>query len=234
MPSNSIEKPENNKEEYSFEEELKNFPLLEKGRGLWQNDFHEFDVYDHTLKVVEHVKKLAKESENMADPNMVAAAYFHDIGKPATAEVKIKDGVITKRSSEQIYHSFPGHEIIGEKMVRDMPADFFIRHDLDQEKVAKLVGVHFIPMKNIIKMRKISNYQDFVSQYHELERTLDESGLGRKEVMDLFTADSYAKGDNRTDQPELMVVRDAILQNGQGDSIRAIYEIQKTAYGGKE
>ena len=54
------------------------------------------------------------------------------------------------------------------------------------------------------------------------------------EVMELFLADSYAKGKGCTDLAELMKARAVVLAGGDDDKLRELYEIQKTAYGGKE
>lgn len=231
---NNLLEETNLPETLSFEEEIKRLPDLEKGKDLWQNSFHEFDVYEHTLKFVEFIKKLAKESGRVIDPNIIAASYLHDIGKPAVAKEKFKDGILLEKEPGKPYHEFTGHEVAGEQMVREMNPDFFIANNLDQEKVAKLVGAHFIPMENIKQMRKVSTYDDFVTKYHELEKRLDETSLTRDEVMELFLADSYSKGKGCTDLAELMKAREVIMSNGDENKMRELYEMQKVAYGGKE
>jgi len=239
MPKN-LENPDfeeiksNSYEKFQFEEEIKNFPELTKGKDLWQNKFHEFDVYEHSLKFVEFIKKFAQQNNKSLDPNIVAAAYLHDIGKPVIAKEKIKDGILLEKEPGKPYHEFDDHEILGEQMVRKMPNNFFDSYSLDQEKVAKLVGAHFIPMKSIKQMRKTTNFLDFVSSYHELEKRLDETGLTREEVMELFVADSYAKGTGCTDLDELIKTMEAVLSGGQEEKIKELYKIEKSMYGNKE
>ena len=60
-----------------FEEEIFDLiPELEKSKGFKQNnDWHIYDVYNHTLNVVDNVP---------SDLNLRLAALFHDIGKPDT------------------------------------------------------------------------------------------------------------------------------------------------------
>lgn len=221
-------------ENLPFEEEIKKLPALEKGQGLWQNNFHEFDVYNHTLKFVEFIKQFSEANNQPLDPNIVAAAYLHDIGKPVVAKDKIRDGMRLEKEPGKPYHEFDDHEIVGAQMVKDMSPDFFVRYNLNQGKIEKLVGAHFIPMKNIKQMRKAATYEDFVNKYYELEKSLDETGLARNEVMELFVADSYAKGNGCTDLAELMKAMEIILSDDKENKIKELYEIQKIRYGGKE
>ena len=110
----TIEIPPNDKiEKYEtlpFEKELIKLPALEKGKDLWQNNFHEFDVYDHTLKFVEFIKKFYREENRQIDPNLIAASYLHDIGKPVVAIEKIKNGVLQEKEPGKPYHEFEDHE----------------------------------------------------------------------------------------------------------------------------
>ena len=222
------------KEDLPFEKEIKRLPALEKGRGLWQNDFHEFDVYDHTLKFVEYIKQLSEANGLPLDPNIVAAAYLHDIGKMVVAKEKIKNGVLLEKEPGKPYHEFMTHEIVGAQMVKEMSPDFFIRFDLDQEKISKLVGAHYIPLNGLIQMRKTKNYKNFLDKYNELKKILDETKLPRNEVMELFLADSYAKGNSCSDLPELMKVREVIMSGGKEKKMRELYDLQKALYKGKE
>lgn len=218
----------------SFESELRTLPALEKGKDLWQNNFHEFDVYDHTMKFVEFIKSIYIDNGEEFDPDIIAASYLHDIGKPVVAFEKIRDGVLLEKEPGKPYHEFTNHEVEGEKMVREMPGDFFNRYNLNQEKIAKLVGAHFIPMKTIKLMRKTTNFSEFVDMYHQLEKDLDATGLSRDEVMMMFLADSYSKGKGCTDLEELMKAREVILSGGTEEELRELYQMQKDSYGKKE
>jgi len=209
----------------TLEKELMELPELQAGRGLWQNNFHEFDVYDHTLKFAEYIKQTTE------DANMIIGAYLHDIGKPVVAKPKIKEGVLQEKSPGMAYHEFTDHEKVGEEMVIKMNSEIFERYGLNQEIIARLVGAHFLPMKGIKEMRKTQNPEEFKRAYNELIQTLEQSDLPIAEIMEMFLADSLSKGKGCTDQPELMAVRDALLGKRK---IEEVYEIQKQAYGGKE
>lgn len=209
----------------TLEQELMELPEIQAGRGLWQNNFHEFDVYEHTLKFAEYIKQTTQ------DLDMIAAAYLHDIGKPVAAKPKTKDGVLQEKEQGKPYHEFTDHEKVGEEIVRKMNPEIFSRYGLNQERIAKLVGAHYLPMKGIKAMRKTANYAEFETAYQELIHNLEQSNLPVCEVMEMFLADCLAKGKGCTDQPELIAVRDAIL--GKRNLID-VYEIQKQAYGSKQ
>lgn len=207
-----------------------NLAEVRAGADLWQNDFHEFDVLGHTQKCVAEMAKLS------ADLNMRAAAWLHDIGKPPAALPKLdKDGRQMERQPGQLYHRFNDHEIMGEEMVKRMPKELFDRLGLDQEKVASLVGCHYLPMKGIKAMRKTENFADFVASFKQLERTLSAVSVTKEEILDMFVADSLSKGTHCTDQSDLMAVRDALLkQDASEDDLRKSYEVQKNMYKNKE
>jgi putative nucleotidyltransferase with HDIG domain len=91
--------------------------------GVEQSDYHHLDVYDHTLEVLAQLMRLEREAaprlravldETLADEltrgqALRLGALLHDIGKPATREVRA-DGRVT----------FMGHDRVGERMVRDL------------------------------------------------------------------------------------------------------------------
>jgi len=72
-------------------------PELEPSVGFEQNQFHDLDVFEHTLKVVENCP--------LDDLPMRLAALFHDIGKPATLSVD-EDGM----------RHFYGHERVSDEV----------------------------------------------------------------------------------------------------------------------
>ena len=211
----------------TLEQLLREMPELTCGKGLWQNKFHEFDVYEHTLKYVEFLKEMT------SDPTMIVAGYFHDIGKPVVKKLKMSDGVPEEKSPGAPYHEFHDHERVGEEMVRKMDPKIFIDYSLDQERVAKLVGSHFLPLWHIKKMREAKNYNEFIEKYRELGRALDLTGLPQEDVMTMFLADTLAKGSNCPDIEELKLAREAIINNTP-ELPRALYSIQAKMYGGKE
>lgn len=89
------------------------FPELQPAIGCTQNRYHLFDVFDHSLRVIETLEMLLNEfeirfprlidiGEQMdlpADTSLLKyAALLHDVGKPATRQID-QDGRV----------SFPGH-----------------------------------------------------------------------------------------------------------------------------
>jgi putative nucleotidyltransferase with HDIG domain len=204
-----------------LERELKDSPKVTAGKKIWQNKFHEFDIYNHTINCVKHIKKMT------SDEDVIVAGYLHDIGKPATKNPKGTNG----KDSKRIYHEFHNHEKVGEKMVCEMSDKLFTKYNLNKEKIARLVGAHYIPMKGIKEMRKAINWNDFCAAHQNLLKTLEETGLNKDEVMIIFLADCLSKGKCCTDIEELNLIRRAILNN---KGLKKIYNIQKKIYGGKE
>jgi poly(A) polymerase len=98
-------------------------PELSDLHDVEQSHFHHTDVWGHTLEVLERLIELEAEAtgelrevldEPMADEltrgeALRFGALLHDIGKPATHEVR-EDGRVT----------FLGHDRLGEEMVRDI------------------------------------------------------------------------------------------------------------------
>ena len=103
-------------------------PELADLHGVEQSHYHHLDVYGHTLEVLERLIELEARrpsgrrcasvlDEPLADEltrgeALRFGALLHDIGKPATRDVR-EDGRVT----------FIGHDRLGEEMVRgDLPA----------------------------------------------------------------------------------------------------------------
>lgn len=209
-----------------YEKDIKQMPEIQVMKGIWQNDFHEFDVYNHTMDFVRHIRKMTD------DDNIIAAGYLHDIGKPVTAQPKVKNGIWLERSPTQKYHTFPNHEAVGEDMVRAMSPELFDTYNLNQDRVAKLVGVHYEPMKGIKQMRKATSKTDFIDAFENLEGIIEKSNLPKEEVWMMFLADTLSKGQTCTDQPELETVRDLALKGihyAPKDEVENLYQqIQHT------
>ncbi len=209
-----------------YEKEIRQLPQIQVMKGVWQNDFHEFDVYNHTLDFVRHIKTMT------TDDDIIVAGYLHDIGKPVTAKPKIKNGVWLERSPTQKYHTFENHEAIGEEMVLEMNPELFGKYNLNQTRTARLVGVHYEPMKGIKQMRKATNFEAYKEAFANLEQIIDESNLPKEEVWMMFLADSLSKGKTCTDQPELETVRDIALKGidyAPKKEVEHLYQlIQKT------
>jgi putative nucleotidyltransferase with HDIG domain len=98
-------------------------PELSDLHDVEQSHYHHKDVYGHTLEVLERLIELERDAdgdlrevldEPLADEltrgeALRLGALLHDIGKPATADVR-EDGRVT----------FLGHDRLGEEMVRQV------------------------------------------------------------------------------------------------------------------
>lgn len=100
-------------------------PELEEGLHVKQGGEHIYDVWEHTLRVLQHA----------ADKNysleVRLACLFHDIAKPRTAEVSPKkDG-----------YTFYNHEVVGAKMAKNIMSRLKFSRETT-EKVVNLVRNH--------------------------------------------------------------------------------------------
>ncbi len=77
-------------------------PELEEGIGMKQNGDHKYDVWEHTLRVLQH------SADKNFEFHVRLAALFHDIGKPRTR----------KWGEEKKDWTFYGHDVVGAKMVK--------------------------------------------------------------------------------------------------------------------
>jgi putative nucleotidyltransferase with HDIG domain len=100
-------------------------PQLEAGKGVEQGGWHSHDVFGHSLLAAK-----------LAPPDLVTrvAALLHDVGKPATRDVK--DGKIT----------FIGHPEVGAAMAEEALKRLRFSGD-EIEAVARLVRLHMRPIQ---------------------------------------------------------------------------------------
>lgn len=100
-------------------------PELEEGLHVKQGGEHIYDVWEHTLRVLQHA----------ADKNysleVRLACLFHDIAKPRTAEPSAKKDGFT----------FYNHEIVGAKMAKNILSRLKFSRETS-EKVVTLVRNH--------------------------------------------------------------------------------------------
>lgn len=257
----------------AFELALRESEEVERCKGYY-HPRHQFDVYGHTIQFVKHLKALA--SGNL-DNNIVAAGYLHDIGKPVVAKPrrkKGKEGVIIKvdnkihhlavsdeevtdelRQQFNICFHYDDHEKVGEQMVLDMDPNRFTRFSLHQERIAALVGCHYIPMKGILAMRDAAigkhhpnededqRFQRFGDEYEKLRDQLvlaaspqeGKVAVSVEEILLMFTADKLAQGTGCTDKIELLAIRDILLDEiinhmdnqATARSLDEIFELQQ-------
>jgi putative nucleotidyltransferase with HDIG domain len=100
-------------------------PELEKSVGIEQNKAHAFDVWTHLLKSVQHA------ADKEWPLHIRLAALFHDISKPETR----------RWSKEKEEWTFYGHEVVGERVTREIMRDLRFPKELT-EQVVKLVRWH--------------------------------------------------------------------------------------------
>ena len=147
-------------DDYTFNWELlEKIPEFNALKGCKQSEkWHpEGDAYEHTKLVCEAFTRNAPYRQVLENLKIIGAACaFHDIGKPLCTEFKKDD-----------WHSY-GHEIYGEKIVRDLfyDEDFYVR-----ERLCSLVRYHMVPkfiMKNEHFMEEIIKLSNEVTWYELL------------------------------------------------------------------
>jgi poly(A) polymerase len=100
-------------------------PQLEAGRGMQQGGWHSHDVFGHGLLAASLIG---------ADPVLRLAGLLHDVGKPATHE--LRDGKIT----------FIGHQEVGAAMAEDALKRLRFSGEVI-DAVTRLVRLHMRPIQ---------------------------------------------------------------------------------------
>lgn len=142
-------------------------PELEEGIGVAQNKAHSFDVFEHTLRTIEHAAKKELPLETRF------SALFHDIGKPATR----------RWSDEKKDWTFYGHDVVGAKTAAKIMARLaFPKKTI--ETVTTLVRWHmFFSDTELIThsaVRRIVNRVGKEHIWHLMDvRACDRIGTGR-------------------------------------------------------
>jgi poly(A) polymerase len=150
-------------------------PELTALHGIEQSDYHHLDVYDHTLEVLTRQIELEDRLDELfpGDAPRIArllaqplgdelsrgealrfGALVHDVGKPATREVRA-EGRIT----------FMGHDRLGEQMVHDL-----CRRLRTSERFARFLGAltrHHLVLGFLVHERPL----DRAHVYRYLRRT---------------------------------------------------------------
>ncbi|MBI2613144.1 HD domain-containing protein [Candidatus Kaiserbacteria bacterium] len=87
---------------------LKNIvPELEEGIGVAQNQAHAYDVFEHSVRALQHA------ADKGWPLRVRLAALLHDIGKPS----------VRRWSDEKNDWTFHGHEVIGARMAKKIMGD---------------------------------------------------------------------------------------------------------------
>ena len=219
----------------STADHLRQLPMVQDEKGIWQNKWHRHDVYDHTVEVVSILQRELK-----APTDMIVAGWLHDVGKRPMRLVKYRDGHPDRDSANQeTYHSFKGHEAVGEAIVRSLPKDIFDRLGANQEHVAEIVGAHFLPMDYVEKMKDelkagtltFASFGEHVAELLEKLTELDqltETEIKKEEILDIFYADK--KSQESKDLEFLCALREHLMRVGGGGDIRKLYELFLSAY----
>ena len=191
--------------------------VVRAGIGLYQNEFHKFDVYQHSLLCVENLINLE------AHDDLIAAGYLHDIGKPRLALPLSKNGqIVTDEEGHPLHEFKPGHEELGREIVLLLPEELFEGLGLNQSVVAEIVGCHYIPMNQFKQLRYVASKEELRAFYSTFYEVLDQAPAGRKDIMDICLADVIAKG---TSKPHLMSMKTVyeFLRNGK-DKFEELYQ----------
>jgi len=142
-------------------------PEIEDGIGCDQNQAHSFDVFEHSLRSLQH----AADKNYSFDVRL--AALLHDVGKPASR----------RGDGDKTDYTFYGHEVIGARMTKKILGDLKFPKDVSYN-VEKLVRWHmFFSDPDQITLsavrRMIRNVGvDHIEELLEL-RTCDRIGTGR-------------------------------------------------------
>jgi putative nucleotidyltransferase with HDIG domain len=100
-------------------------PELDLANGVEQNGHHTFDVFEHSLRSLQHA------ADKNYDLEIRLTALFHDIGKPKTRRF----------DENKKDYTFYGHEVVGERMTKKILENLkFEKKIID--KVSKLVRYH--------------------------------------------------------------------------------------------
>ena len=139
-------------------------PELYAGKGVSQNRFHIYDVYEHSIYACDHVTE--------GDVMLRFAALLHDVGK-----------VPTRNERDNGEATFYNHEIVSSKMVVPIMKRFGIPKELGL-KIRFYVRNHMFHYTNEWSDRAIRRFLKKVSPV-ELEnliklRQADRQGSGKK------------------------------------------------------
>ena len=144
------------------------FPELEPAIGCDQNTFHQYDVFEHSLRTYAHVEMLLNQAEqkfgHLVDgkelANLIAngpllkyAALLHDVGKPATRKVDA-DGRV----------HFAGHAGFGETLVAGIGQRLRVSRE-QRETAGTIVRNHVRPLFLFLAMKNGTPNQRGIARF---------------------------------------------------------------------
>lgn len=129
-------------------------PELTEGIGVMQPEFHEFDVFEHSIRTVDH-----------AEDSVKLPALFHDIAKPRT------------RSEDEKGIHFYGHDTKGAEMTQEIMRRLKFSN-AEIEQVSKLVRWHmfYYPSADWRKSKKQDGHDPSHHQFFEPNHEKDHLG----------------------------------------------------------
>ncbi len=142
-------------------------PELEEGIGMKQNSDHIYEVWEHSLRALNH------SAERKWPLHVRLASLLHDIGKPRSRGW----------SEEKKDHTFYGHDVIGSRMVEKILSRLRFSKEIS-DKVIKLVRNHMFftdidkitlsAVRRIVRNVGAENVWDLMKV-----RACDRIGMGR-------------------------------------------------------
>ncbi len=100
-------------------------PHLEEGIGIKQNQAHAYDVFEHSLRTLQH------SADKAWGLPVRLAALLHDVGKPATRQW----------SQDKNDWTFYGHEVVGARIAKKILDDLRFPREITDE-VCNLIRWH--------------------------------------------------------------------------------------------
>lgn len=142
-------------------------PELEESIGVDQNQAHSYDVWEHTLRSLQH------GAEKKWNKDVRLATLLHDIGKPATR----------KWSDEKKDWTFHGHDVVGAKIAEKALKRLHFSSK-EVEKITTLVRWHmFFSDTEIITLSAVRRMVNRVGKENMSDlmqlRMCDRIGTGR-------------------------------------------------------